>query len=659
MKKYHYIFSFIIYFIFFIKSFDALAFQKKSYFVFPFEGKIQINTDISIAIDNNIKRLREFKFLSQNNNETIYKLDNKNVEIRRHIVTYGNKVNIEDHYINKSDRIIGIITNYKFLNFTSANATISGRQNSKEILAENPTILLSSKETSTGIYLNDEFSKINSKIKISKKNEISLYSNNLIIKPQNKYVKSFSIFNFNKKLSYYNFINFLREEFKVFSYIDGNLIWFDTFKHKNIIKEKALLKNLFNNYGVKYLIITPWLDYDNYNHSQNEKWNRSDFKKYLKKIKKVIKNIDPEIKLIAALQSNVINIKETIQNKIRKNKSNVVQMGFHHYDLDIDELLDLGIKKEEIITDHNNKILFETYYHDWKYENKQKLEEIALALKAYDNGHLFYKLIDQINFIIDEVGFDGIYIDQFNQHLISPKHTKSFDMQNVNIADINISSGEILKMGENITLNSYNFKKKIIDFALSKTQNIFFNTHHINDDFRKKPVIRFAEGFWYFWVEKMWKNNSREFFSAKTFFTSHLSTPVALSLGTIQKGDWQLDPHKALVKNLKFCIYNGNLMFFLDQNFLKLDNSKGKINIFKKLYPIKIKEIYSGKIVGEKKIITLVDLSFSAEQIKDYNFFYFDENGYLKEDKVIKLTKNNDKVIIHVEKGDILVLEKK
>lgn len=640
-------------------SFNVLASQKKNYDISIFENKIKIKTKISYTKHKNIDWLNDFQLISKNRNKFIYQVGNHILEIKRYITKYKDKIKIEDHYTNKSNKIIGVISNYKFINFSPTSKIISGIKDSNKILAENATILLNNNDISLGIYLNDDYSKINSKIKTNKNNHLNLYNDNLIIKPNDKYIKSFSIYKLKKQVTYFDFVNLLRKDLNVSSYVDGNLIWFDTYKHRNILKDRRLLKNIFNNYGVKYLIITPWLDYDNFNHSKNEKWNRLEFKKYLKEIKQVIKSFDPEIKLLLALQSNVVNINTFIQNKIRQNKSNKIEQGFHHYNVDISDLIDLGIKKEELITDQDNKVLFETYYHDWKYGNKQNLEEIALALKAYHKGYLFEKLVNQINFTIDEIKFDGVYIDQFNQHLISPKHTKSHDKLNANVGKIDHLSGQILDLSENITLNTLKFKNKIIDYALSKTKNVFFNTHHINDNLRGKPVIRFAEGFWYFWVEKMWKDNSRDFFPAQTFFTSHLSTPVSLSLGTIQKGDWQLDPHNALVKNLKFCLYNGNLMYFLDQDFKKLDISKNRINVFKKLYPINIKNISSGQIIGENKIITIVDLKISSDQINYYKFFYFDRHGYLIKNKEKKLTKKEDEVVIHVERDEILIMEKK
>ena len=92
------------------------------------------------------------------------------------------------------------------------------------------------------------------------------------------------------------------------------------------------------------------------------------------------------------------------------------------------------------------------------------------------------------------------------------------------------------------------------------------------------------------------EENSREFYLAKTFFRSHLSTPVSLSLGTIQKGSWKKNPHLALVKNLRFCIFNGNLMYFLPQDIETLNINEKKLSVFEKIYPINIVTINQGLI---------------------------------------------------------------
>ena len=626
-----------------------------------FEKTLEISTKISFSHNNKINWSNDFEKILKDNNEIIYKLENSQIKITRILTKYKNKVIIKDHYANKTNKTIGLITNYKFLNFLANSTIISGsnlKNNEPKIIAENPSILLNDNEVSLGIYINDEFSKIYSQVNIDNNNFFNIYNDNLIIKPKSEYIKSFTIYRYNKIIQYYEFINYLRKEFNVYSYVDGNLFWLDTFLNREILNDETGFGNFIKNYGIKYFIITPWLDYDNYNHIKNEKWNRTEFAKYLKKIKKKINKIDPQIKLIIALQSNIVSIDDRIQKIIKKNKSNKVQSGFHHYIIDFKKLIDLGFKKEELIFDQNNRILFETYYQGREYSNTKNVEEIALALKGISDGYLYNKLVDQINFVIDEIEFDGIYIDQFNQHYISPKHTISFDEKYANIGEIDKSTGKILRKYENVTLNTSEFKKKIIDYALMKTNFVFFNSHHISDDFRKKPVTRFFEGFWYFWADKMWKENSRDFFSAKTYFSSHLSTPVSLSLSFLQPGDWQLSSHRALVKNLRFCLYNGNLMYLLAQDIKKLDIKKNEINIFSRIYPIEINKIDQGLIVGKNKIISIKDLIISKENYKKYKYSFFNENGYLIKNKIQRLTIKDNYIIMHVENDEILIAER-
>jgi hypothetical protein len=99
-------------------------------------------------------------------------------------------------------------------------------------------------------------------------------------------------------------------------------------------------------------------------------------------------------------------------------------------------------------------------------------------------------------------------------------------------------------------------------------------------------------------------------------------------------------------------------MYFLEQDISKLNIDDNKINIFQKLYPIKIKEIYQGKIIGEEKIITINDIKISKSDYKKYNFFYFDVEGYIIEKSTNRITYVNDEVLFSVQKDEILVLEK-
>jgi hypothetical protein len=188
-----------------------------------FEKTLEISTKISFSHNNKINWSNDFEKISKDNNEIIYKLENSQIKITRILTNYKNKVIIKDHYANKTNKTIGLITNYKFLNFLANSTIISGsnlKNNEPKIIAENPSILLNDNEVSLGIYINDEFSKIYSQVNIDNNNFFNIYNDNLIIKPKSEYIKSFTIYRYNKIIQYYEFINYLRNEFNVYSYVD-------------------------------------------------------------------------------------------------------------------------------------------------------------------------------------------------------------------------------------------------------------------------------------------------------------------------------------------------------------------------------------------------------------------------------------------------------
>ena len=660
----------IFYFLFLI-SFINQGITKEKEILFKdinlFNLGLKLETNYSFSENNKIKWNNRFIKLSKKKNSEKYLLENKNFKIIRMITFEKNKINISDKYYNKSKKIIGIISRYNFKNNLDSSYIFSGQQIDKnekfyDLIGENPTLIFRSQNISYGLYFNDFYSKINTKIKKNSNNELLLMNDNLILKPGEIYRKDFDVYLFKKDLEYFSFVNFLRKKLNVYSKIEGNFFLIDTYRNKEVLKNKKKLRSFFKKYNVKFLLLNPWLDYTDFNFNTNKRYSRTEIINHFKKIKEDIKKIDPNIKLLIPIQSNIISLDYEVQNKLINNKNNNIKNNFHHYEINPNYLIKkskLDLKKNELIYDRNNKILFETYYHDWKF-GKKDIREIALPLKAYPNGHLYKKLKEQINFVIDKIEYDGFYIDQFNQYAISPKHKKSYDISNLNAGIIDLNNGKIIEKFENITLNTREFEKKIIKFAKNKTKYIFFNTHHIHDNLRSEPVIRFAEGFWYFWADKMWEENSREFYLAKTFFRSHLSTPVSLSLGTIQKGSWKKNPHLALVKNLRFCIFNGNLMYFLPQDIETLNINEKKLSVFEKIYPINIVTINQGLIKGINKIISINDYKLTKKELSKYNIFIFDKNGYLINDVRGKLKNKNKYVEIQlIENEEILVLEKK
>ena len=67
------------------------------------------------------------------------------------------------------------------------------------------------------------------------------------------------------------------------SYIDGNFFFIDVYANHENFYDKEKLKSFIKHYNVKYLLITPWLDYSNFNFYKNKKYSRDEAKVYIKK----------------------------------------------------------------------------------------------------------------------------------------------------------------------------------------------------------------------------------------------------------------------------------------------------------------------------------------------------------------------------------------
>ena len=613
--------------------------------------------------NNSIEWSNNFVLISQRENTKIYELENDVFKIQRSIRQIKEKIEIEDTYINKLNTKIGIISNYNLISKYSSDITLSGRdikdqESNAKFIAENPTLILESNKNSIGIYLKDFYSKINTSAELFSDNEINLNDSNFILNSKETYSKKFSIYRFDQNFNYFDFINYLRDELKVFSNIDGNFFFINTFKNKEILSDPKKLKKFFLKYNVKYLLLTPWLDYDNYNFITNKNYSRNEIKIHFLKLKKLIKSINPDIKLLVPLQSNIIGLDEEIQNIIKKN--NTIEEGFNHYLINVNYLIEkfnFDIDKNELIFDENNNVLFETYYPDNKYGSKN-IVKIALPLKAYKNGYLYKKLVEQIDFVLDEIKFDGVYIDQLNQYYINEKHKISSKNHNNNFGDIDIKTGKIIKEYENILLNTQTFEKDLIEYLKPKTKFVFANTHHIHDNLRKEEIIRIAEGFWYFWAAKLWKDDNKQFASTRSFYSSHLSTPVAFSLSFGQKGDWKNEPHNTLVKNLRYSLFSGNLIYFLPQDIIKLNLNNNNLNIFQKIYPIEVLRINEGVVTGKNKIISIKSIKLDIKKFEKSKIYIFDKFGYSMNniDNRIKLANNFAEIMLD-EKNEILVVD--
>jgi hypothetical protein len=295
--------------------------------------------------------------------------------------------------------------------------------------------------------------------------------------------------------------------------------------------------------------------------------------------------------------------------------------------------------KDSIMTDETGKL--RTCYNDWL-SQKQKTEGYHIYTGIFAKGNALYKKrMEQIRFLINDVGTDGIYVDCFN-YLVRYSYS-SWDGHTVNI---NPETLTIKKKYSDMSLVTTPAKEELVKYIHSQKKDIVGNTLPVTRAMNNVKMVRFIE---------MWHNYSIE--CPKT----HLYTPVGLgypgynaNLGLdrgVVTADWFID-------DLKGALDSGCLYYY--RSMCRQDKDIHAYSIVDHMYPFTPIGIYNGWLWGKERIITTKSGSYGWHDMSTVKGYLFDKTGKALPFPFKTIKVGNEHITkIKLDSGQIAILERK
>ena len=362
-----------------------------------------------------------------------------------------------------------------------------------------------------------------------------------------------------------------------------------------------------------------------------------------------LKSIDPDIKLLGSIQTNIVSLPKEFHSVIaekeklvdgfsllsKKGSNNLRASSFKWPEIDL-------------TTNQENLLVTEHFLRD----EDSDLREINLAVLPYKGSFQENFIIEQIKFLVKDVGLDGVYLDQFNQADISLLQRFSFNGSDGYSAKIDEYSGSIKETFTDLAIRSLTFQKELLSY-LNKNK-IFFvaNTFPLELSLHTPDSLRFGEGFWSMYSQEFWKSSKRPT-SSVDLAKGHLSSPISLALPNWLLLKSNVEYSKILFKNIIYNLSQGNLTYFAQEtkSFNGNEDIFLKENPLNKVYPIEITRIDNGYIRGKKKLLTTISESFYIEGTQAPEIYFYNQEGSLK-NKIFKIEKHKSGWLVDVEIQD-------
>lgn len=540
--------------------------------------------------------------------------------------TLGGSTLFDDIYLG-GDRRSGLLNKTK---------RFIGRRKEITWSSENPTIYVKGDNSGLGIAVQDSVFRLKLAMNTSALgNKVRFGMRNFALDAEGERTFEWVLYPLTSHDDYFSFINELRRDWKTNFTIHGPFDFFDVILNKELIRKPDGIKAYLSRKCLKIIALTPWLDYTHYNFTTGDFLTREEYKSLMQNAFNAIKQADPSIKVIGCLEYNLVTLPSEIEKSLLNGTSEKkAELGIYKSSGKETTLIrksDLKCKDSLVVTEDGKYVL--ELYGQMKDELKGELGDSpirrAIAVYSARGNSQFENLMDQSRFITDDVGLDGIYIDQFSL-AFEGLQRYSYEKQDGVTADIDKKTGEIVRKYTDGSFAGIGARQDLIDSILSKGKILVANTHAAVEEMQSKPVYRFLEGGRIYnpLSLKVGQEPPYNAYLAK----GHLGSPIALGerhwfWGSETKHRYA----RYIMKDIVVFLRHGLLYYCFNTEIPDRGEGNGAYGPINHMFPITPVSLGKGFIEGKERIITSVSGAFSWRQERRPSVLAFDMEGRPKD----------------------------
>lgn len=545
----------------------------------------------------------ETKIFSPSTNKFHISAHGQYYTLDRIVSVQAEKIKIEDTFRNLTDEALGIrVNNFLHPNAVPSQVHLRGVRGSvgEHLCGENPTVFIKQQKSGLGLVVEDDVYRVQLKMKYIN-NLINCYTDNFGLRAKSSYTMRWVIYPrykspvqkelplkpFSETPDYWDFINQVRQDWKANFMIPGS--WGGD--------DNGRRKVFFGGLG--------WFRSNGYMKSKSYLMSRDEYKSYYKS-----RMTNPKLKYIPSLELWELFLNEKDVNKF----------------------------KDSIMTDENGN--FRTCYDGWL--TKELLNDgyrIYNGIFALGNNW-YKKRMDQISFLLNEVGTDGIYVDCFNY---LARYT--YNIWDGHTVDIDPTKYTVKRKYGDLALIETPAKEALVKYVLSLGKYVVGNSAPLTRAMNNVETTRFVE---------MWNNYS------SVCPTVHLYTPIGLGYpgyaANLGLGRGVVSA-KWLLNDVRGALSQGCLYYYRSSRLQ--DKELYAYEVVNRMYPFTPIEIHAGWLWGEERIITTKSGVYGWHDMSAVKGYLFDKNGKkLPFPFKTKQVGNEMVTEITLETGQIAILER-
>ena len=603
---------------------DAESYFIESAFSFPQDGKMGFNRLLCMPETEGEEGWAPEIKTTPSGQEI--RAEGESYRLVRRIVRAEPRIEIADTLTNKTDQILGVAVRHEIITPDyPKRASLGGLATpvlGAGASAENPTVFVAQETTGLGMVAEDDAMRLQMARRVDD-NAIKFGTDRLGLAPGESYTMQWALYPSGAPQSgpgasggpdYFAFINQVRRDWDVNFTIEGPFDFFDTTR-VGTPEGQASVRQSLERKKMKLFALTPWFEYYN-------GWTiqRDEYKKQMQAAQAFIKSVSPDAKCLACIETNLVPMdlsffKDSIPKEgwpIGRDKGGKYGQTATR---EITACVDASPWRDSCLRDADGNVLLDCWYVQ-HYASKPALNLMVYpTLENHRNEHM----LEQIAWLLDDVGLDGVYIDQFSLSWNddATRYSKErWDGRTVNLGP----DGRVASTMCDLGLISAPARRGWVEAALKRGKTVVCNTNPTVAELQRLPAFRFMETQGY---EPLSGEGAPDM---QQLAKGQLGSPIGLgySFPATAGADFFI---RTVIAHLRY----GMLYYYYATDFPAQDTPEGRpggeFGPVNHMFPFTPVELHEGWVLGKERLITAVSGEFPWPYDREPKITQFDTRG--------------------------------
>jgi hypothetical protein len=507
------------------------------------------------------------------------------------------RVQIQDTLTNRRDSPVAVLIRHRVtMPQAVENAVVMNS-------AAAPLIFFSQNGADWGILAEDDIGRLQFDASCVA-NRAEIHHSNFALDTGKSYTFRYAVYPMKRTGDVYDLVNRVRRDSKANFTIEGPFAFFDA--ASPMLTNRPALTTYLRRRNLRVVALSPWLDYDP--GSMDRVISRDEYKALAQQVARTLRQVSPGIKVLGCIECDWVNI---VPDKMTN--GHLISTGTPQQVAKV--IADANLPwKDSTKRDRDGTVRIEYYKRGGK-------PQFSLGVYPAPGNYHHRFLLEQAAFLLDHVGLDGFYIDEFSQAWGGT--IRDYSRWDGFSVDVDPATGEIAQGFADCGLVGKGPRLDIIRCALNRRKNITANTYSTTLAEQSLPAQRFAETQGSTNLDLARPGEKPPF--VDNIFAGVLGSPIGL--GALPSSG-QPDLAQGLMLTLISYLRHGLLYYhYAYPDLPEAGPGSGEYGPINRMFPFTPIELHEGWVKGRERIIAAASLSTRWAKPSRPRVFLFDLHG--------------------------------